>query len=125
MNQPRIRALIVSGTSFCIGLGILAYSGPGRPFIRGHVSDFIVVVFLVAVLSVLGIGKTWQRLLAVGVFSIGTELFQLLALVGPDSAWWLHATVGSTFDPVDLLMYGVGLIGAALCEHWVWASEEK
>ena len=59
-----------------------------------------------------------------GLFSLGTEAFQALKLVGPDSHWLLHLTVGSTADPLDVLAYLLGLVVAWGLEGRVWPSVE-
>lgn len=88
-----------------------------RGFARGFVADIVIVVFLVACLAALNMGTARQRVIAVGVFAVSVELFQGLRWVGPDSHWLLHLTLGSTFDPWDLVAYALGLGLAALAER--------
>lgn len=79
----------------------------------------LIVVLMVAGLAAINLGTPRQRLLGVGLFAVGTECFQGLGLVGPDAHWLLHLTVGSTFDPLDLLAYALGLgIAAGLERSW-------
>lgn len=96
----------------CLGL-FVGVRGP----VRGALGDVLVVVLLVATLAAARIGSARSRILAVGVLSIGVELFQGLGLVGPDAPWFLHLTVGSTLDPWDLLWYALGLAAAAGLER--------
>lgn len=74
-------------------------------------------MFLVACLAAVRVGSPRSRLVGVGLVAVGTELFQGLHLVGPESHWLLHLTLGSTFDPWDLLAYALGLGVAAAAER--------
>ena len=99
-----------------LAVGVLTYRGPGQPVIRGMGGDVLVVIFLVACLAVVPVGRPWHRILGVGVFAVAVECLQLLDLVGPDSPFIAHLILGSTFDPVDLMAYAMGLVGAMGCE---------
>lgn len=81
----------------------------------------LIVILMVSCLAAIDLGTPRRRLLGVGCFAVGTECFQGLGLVGPDAHWLLHLTVGSTFDPLDLLAYALGLVLAAGLER-AWAS---
>jgi len=100
--------------------GVLTYRGPGWVWVRGFVGDVLVVVFGVALLALGPVGRWPHRVAAMASIAVGAELLQLLQLVGPDAHWFWHLTLGSTFDPVDLLAYGVGLVIAAGLER-AWA----
>ena len=84
---------------------------------RGWLGDVLVVVCIDAALAAAGVGTARTRLLAVAALSCGVELLQTLGLVGRDGHWLAHLVLGSTFDPVDLAMYGVGLAAAAALER--------
>lgn len=101
-----------------MGLVLVASLTTGE--IRGYLGDVLVVTFMVAVAAVLRLGTPWQRIGATAGIAVGTELFQGLGLVGPDAPLLLHLTLGSTFDPLDLLAYAAGLGLAALLEHTLW-----
>jgi hypothetical protein len=92
----------------------------GSGVLRTAVGDTLVVVVLVAALASIPLGAARQRLAAIAVVSVGAEALQALSLVGPDAHWFWHLTVGSTFDPADLVAYAVGLAVAAALERW-WA----
>lgn len=77
----------------------------------------LVVVFLVAALAAARWSTARRRLLGVGALAIGTEAFQALGLVPADAPLLVHLTLGSTFDPVDLVAYAVGLAVAAGLER--------
>lgn len=111
--------LAAAGGSLGLAVLVLIYQGPGRWFVRGLLGDVLVVVFLVACLASLPVGRPWQRVAGVGVFALGTECLQLLQLVGPDAPFMAHLILGSTFDPVDLLAYAVGLgVAVGLERRW-------
>jgi hypothetical protein len=113
-----LRAAGVAGITLAAGLTLfVAARGP----FRGLVGDVLVVVFLVAALAAVGLGSPRSRLVGVGVLSVGLELLQGLHLVGPESPWILHLVLGSTFDPLDLAAYAVGLALAHALERWFWS----
>ncbi|MFK7927365.1 MAG: DUF2809 domain-containing protein [Myxococcota bacterium] len=103
------------------GVGVLLYAGPGRVWVRGSLGDVLIVPFLVHGLGVLIPGYTRWRIAGVAIFALGAELLQLANLVAPDAPAWLHLTVGSTFDPWDLLGYTVG-VGVAILTSWGLAA---
>lgn len=114
MNRLNPRAVGAAIASFLACLGIfLGATGP----LRTHGGDILVVVLLVAALAGLGVGRPTTRLVGVGLLSMGVEALQGLKLVGRDAHPLVHATLGSTFDPVDLGMYALGLALAALLER--------
>ena len=86
--------------------------------VRGHLGDVAIIVFLVAGLATVGIGTPRGRLVGVGAFAVAVELWQGLGLVAPDAPFLVHLMVGSTFDPVDLVFYGIGLAVAAATQSW-------
>lgn len=111
----RTRAAGVAAVS--LGAGLALFVGARGP-LRGFVGDVLVIVFLVAVLATTGRGGARARLGAVALVALGTEAFQGLGLVPKDAPWWVHLTVGATFDPVDFLAYLLGLGAAAAAESW-------
>ncbi|MEN0063081.1 MAG: DUF2809 domain-containing protein [Myxococcota bacterium] len=119
--MKQTRAFLVMVAAFAVCVGVVAYQGPGMSWIRGSVGDIAVVVLLVAGLAAFNLGTPRQRVLGVGVLALGVELLQGLQLVGPDAPLIVHLIFGSTFDPIDLAMYGVGLGLAVLAER-SWAD---
>lgn len=111
------RAAGVATITLAAGLTLFVAA---RGSFRGLVGDVLVVVFLVAALATFDLGSPRSRLAAVGALSVGLELLQGLHLVGPGSPWLLHLLLGSTFDPLDLVAYGVGLALAHALERWFW-----
>lgn len=100
-----------------LGLTALAWAAldlPGRELVRGHLGDVAIVMFLVA-----GFGlamprrgpRVWIALTA--SIALGTEVAQALGVRGTGLLGEL--TIGSTFDPFDLLAYAIGL-----AVSWAW-----
>ncbi len=120
LSRLDLRALVVATVTLACGLALFEW---GSGHLRGFGGDVLIVVLLVSLAAGLGLGTGRQRLAGVGLFAVGTELFQGLGLVGPDSHWLLHLTVGSTFDLLDLLAYAAGL-GVAVLLEGSWAGPE-
>jgi len=108
---------VVAALCFVACAGIFLFASG---WVRNIGGDVLVVVLLVAGLASIPVGRPWMRLCAVGLFSVGAEAFQSLGLVTPATHWIAHATIGSTYDPVDLVAYAGGLVMAAAAERW-WA----
>ena len=111
------RAFVVTLLALAAGIGVLVYRGPGVGWVRGYLGDIAIIVFLVAGFASVGIGSPRGRLVGVGAFALAVELWQGLGIVAPDAPFLVHLTVGSTFDPVDLAFYGVGLLVAAAAQR--------
>jgi hypothetical protein len=66
------------------------------------------VAFLFGLLGVLSSWSATRRLVSVGLFAAGIECAQLLAGASERSGA-AQLVLGSHFDPLDFLYYGVGL----------------
>ena len=96
--------------AIAIGIAVLAYRGPGRAIVRGHVGDVAATMLVYAV-----IGRAWRTrraLLATSTLAIAVSIE-----VG-QTVWHAHSMagellIGSTFDPWDLVAYVVGVTIAA------------
>jgi len=114
-KTPLNRKLLVVGIA--VGVGILhfftgpEYSGPLRAFVTGYLID---IVLPFAMYLVLGVTNHAVILYGVArcalVFGIGalTETLQYFSV----------PIFGRTFDPLDYLMFGIGIAGAVVFE---WA----
>lgn len=120
MSAPRHHrrpAAILAALSLLLGLAVLVYRGPGRAFVRGALGDVLVVAFLYFVLGAVTRWRPRTRLVAVSGLAVATELSQLVPRGVRSTA--VDLTVGATFDPWDLLWYGLGLALAWLLEAQV------
>lgn len=102
--------------ALCLGAGLLLFNF-ARGHLRGFGGDILVVVFLTAVVASSGLGSPRLRVGGVLVFAVVVELVQGLELVGPESHWLWHLTLGSTYDPLDLLAYVLGAVVALGAER--------
>lgn len=115
--------ILLATLFFIAGITVLFYTGPGRAFLRGTMSDFLVVPFLYYLWAALY--PTPRRIRAAGVLSLAfaLEFFQLLELVDADSHILLQITLGTTFDPWDFVAYTVGLLIAVGIEGaWLYTK---
>ena len=115
------RALIAAIALFTSGLLLFRFASG---HVRGFGGDVLIVVGLVSVLATLRIGTPRTRVLGVLAFAVVTECVQGLGLVGRDSHWLWHLTLGSTFDPLDLLAYVGGAV-AAMGAEWLWRASSS
>ena len=107
----RKRFVWLAGTAFVIGLAVLAYRGPGRAIVRGHVGDVAAAMFVYAVIG-FALPRTRRMPRAIAAFGFATAIE-----IG--QAFW-HArstlgalTIGDTCDAWDIVAYFVG-VGVAL-----------
>ncbi|HEY5926403.1 MAG TPA: DUF2809 domain-containing protein [Kofleriaceae bacterium] len=88
-----------------IGLAVLAYRGPGRVIVRGHVGDVAAAMFVYAMVAAL-LRRRGGRAAATLTIAAAIELGQI--------AWHTESMagqllIGSTFDPWDLVAYAIGV----------------
>ena len=88
-----------------IALAVLAYRGPGRVIVRGHVGDVAAAMFVYAIVAAL-LRERGARAAATLAIAIAIELGQMV--------WHTDSTagellLGSTFDPWDLVAYAIGV----------------
>jgi len=106
----------------CLAAGLVLFKY-GTGHLRGFGSDVLVVVFITACVAATNVGSPRSRPIGVLIFAVVVECIQALGLVGADSHWFLHLTLGSTFDPLDLLAYAIGAVIAVGFER-LWAAPE-
>ncbi len=85
-------------------------------FVRGALGDVAVVAFIAHLVGLVWNGPVLARAGGALAFAFVVEFSQLLGAVEPDSPWWMHLFLGSTFDPWDLVHYTVSAILAVLAE---------
>jgi hypothetical protein len=107
---------LVWALSLALGLFVLAYRGPGRALVRGHLGDVAITPFIYASLGLVTKRSARARLLIVALVAVATESFQALNLSLRRGAF-VDLTVGRTFDPWDLVAYAVGLAAVYVTER--------
>jgi hypothetical protein len=116
-TAPRHPALVVAASAALVGVACLVYPGPGRVFVRGHLGDVAAAAFVVGILGLvprprLGMGV---RVASALTLACAIELGQALGVSAPGA---VAVLVGAVADPIDLVMYTVGALGAAWAERW-------
>jgi hypothetical protein len=102
-------ALAVGALHFVTGP---SYQGPFRPFVNGHLID---IVLPFAMFLVLGIPDhtTLRRPLLRAILVLGVG-------VTTETLQYFGAPIfGRTFDPLDYLMFGIGVGGGVVFERTV------
>lgn len=98
---------------------VLVYRGPFWPFIRGHMGDWLVVQ-LMYLIARFWIGYRWRYLLAIAIFisTLVVELVKFLAAGSIPRTFFAEITIGSTFDPLDMIAFSLGLLTVVLTERY-------
>ena len=98
---------------------VLVYRGPYWPFVRGYIGDWLIVQFIY-VIARFWISFRWRYPLAMAIFivSLLVELIQFLAAGSIPHTFAAEVTIGSTFDPVDLAAYALGLATVLFTERY-------
>jgi len=107
MERMKRRFLWLAVVALGIAGAVLAYRGPGRAIVRGHVGDVAAAMFVYATL-----GALWRRSKPAG--RVAATLAIAGAIEVGQLAWRADSTagellIGSTFDPWDLLAYAIGV----------------
>jgi hypothetical protein len=116
------RGVIAASGALALGLLVLVYRGPGFRITRGHGGDVAIVALLFFGLGVVTRWRREARATLVAVIAVGTELAQL-ARLPVERSLLTELTIGSTFDPWDLLAYALGLVLAVQLDRG-WISRE-
>ena len=93
--------LLLLALEICIGAFVR------DDFVRPYVGDVLVTVLLCAMVRAVVPEKYPWLPLGVFLFAAGVELIQLIPKPALDGTL-LGIAIGSTFDPKDLLCYGIG-----------------
>lgn len=118
LTPDRRRLLLIAATALATGFFVLLYRGPGWPPLRHTGGDVAAGALVFAFVGLARPALATLPRAAVAALIAGTvEALQALKLVGPDAPRWLHLTLGSTFDPNDLVAYALGIALAALASQ--------
>jgi len=120
--SARTTYLLLGVLALAIGVAVVVYRGPGRAFVRGHVGDVAATMLVFAIVSLVTSWRT--RSPSMGVRALITMTIATSIEV---AQVWFHArstaghlVLGSTFDPIDLGAYVVGVMVAIAWER-AWA----
>ncbi|MBI1258804.1 MAG: DUF2809 domain-containing protein [Chloroflexi bacterium] len=99
---------------------VLIYRGAGWAFIRGHVGDFLVVQFIYMIAR-LWLADRWRYLLAGAILllCIVVEIIKFFTSDSIPRTFFAEMTLGSTFDPLDMIAFILGLMTVLLIERLV------
>lgn len=108
----RVLSITIAALLVPLGLGSKRYEGPGSEWVVASAGDLLVVIFI-AFLVKAALPRARPLAITVGVtaFAFAVEFFQLYSppwLEGLRGSTLGDLTLGSTFDPHDLLYYVIG-----------------
>lgn len=106
--MSRSRRFLCLGAILLGAVFVLIYRGPYWSFVRGYMGDWLVVQFIYL------IARFWianRYYLAGGVLLLGllVEIIQLSGAGLIPHTFVAEITIGSTFDPLDIVCYVFGL----------------
>lgn len=106
----RQRGLYIAAT--LIGaVFVLTYRGVGWRFVRAHVGDWLVVQFMYLI-GRCWIADRWRWLWAGVILLIGglVEVIKFFAAGSIPHTFLAEMIIGSTFDPLDMIAFALGLL---------------
>ncbi len=108
--MPRSRRFVYLGATLFGAVFVLMYRGPYWPFVRGYLGDWLIVQFIYLI-GRFFISHRWRYYLAAGVLLVGAlvEVIQLFGTSLIPHTFAAEMTIGSTFDPLDVAAYLLGL----------------
>ncbi len=109
----------ITSTLLFISLALIFLFGDRLPFIRVTLGDFIVVIFVYTFLTALFAKLSPLKVGTVVLFiSFSVEFLQMgvISKLFDTSSPIVAATLGSTFDPHDLIAYTLGTAVAILID---------
>jgi hypothetical protein len=116
--MSRSRRLLYIAAMLIGAVFVLVYRGPLWPYVRGYMGDWLIVQFIYMI-GRLWIPDRWRYWLAGGVFLLGilTEIIQYFGAASIPRNAITELTIGSTFDPLDIITYAVGIMTVLLLER--------
>ena len=92
-------------------------------FVRPYVGDALVVVVIYFFVRIFVTESCRLLPLYIFVFAVGVEVLQYFRIVermGLECNIFLRTLIGTSFDWMDILCYGVGCMLLALWEFYLW-----
>lgn len=116
--MSRTTRLLYIGATLLGAVFVLVYRGPGWPIIRSYLGDWLVVQFIFLI-GRFWINFRWRYHWAAFVLILGlvVEVVQYFGAGLIPHSFAAEVTIGSTFDPVDILAYVLGLATVLAIEH--------
>ena len=99
---------------------VLTYKGTGWQFIRGHVGDFLVVQFIYMIAR-LWLSDRWRVhvVVAILILCLGVEVVKFFTAGTIPRTFFAEMTLGSTFDPLDMIAFVLGMVTVLALEQLV------
>jgi hypothetical protein len=103
---------------------VLTYKGAGWEFIRGHIGDWLVVQFIYLVAR-FWVSDRHRYVLAGGILllCVGVEVVKFFTSGSIPRTFFAEITLGSTFDPLDMIAFILGLVTVLLVERFLSARK--
>ncbi|MCW5807633.1 MAG: DUF2809 domain-containing protein [Deltaproteobacteria bacterium] len=100
----------LAGLALALGLAVLAYprSAPWHGVIRGHVGDVAAAMLIYAVLG-LALARRWRPALRAAIAFGSAAAIEFGQLVWDARSTLAELTIGTSFDPWDIVAYAVGV----------------
>lgn len=130
MNFEIRKPYILIATSILIFGLIIVFLFSHIFFLRHFLSDVIIVIFMYSFIKVIfPYFHSIKTAIGVFVFSITVEFLQYLKInsylrLNPKDLW-VRLTLGSTFDPMDLVAYTIGLGAILFIEKKNYVKNDK
>jgi hypothetical protein len=117
MKKRLVRYAPLALAALAIGVAVLAYRGPGRPFIRGHVGDVAATMLVYTMLGAALWGKLARPTVrALGAMAVATAL-ELGQRVWTGTGLAGEIFLGASFDSWDFAAYVLGTVIALGYDH--------
>ena len=116
--MSRSRRFLYLGATLIGAVFVLVYRGPFWPVVRGYAGDWLVVQFIYLI-GRFGVSFRWRYYLAGAVLLLGlcVEIIQFFGTGSIPRTFTAEITIGSTFDPLDMIAYGLGLVTVLAVEQ--------
>jgi hypothetical protein len=117
--MSRFRCFLYLVATLIGGVFVLVYRGPYWPIVRSYMGDWLIVqaIYLVGRLWI-GFPRRYLLAGAVLLLGIATEIVQFVSRGGIPQTFLMEVTIGSTFDPLDIAAYALGLVTVLLVDWW-------
>ena len=118
--MSRSARLLYIAVTLAGAIFVLTYKGAGWQFIRGHVGDYLVVQFIYMIAR-LWFSDRWRihLVIAILILCIVVEVVKFFTRGSIPQTFFAEMTLGSTFDPLDMIAFILGLVMVLLIERFL------